>query len=194
MALSTIPVLFLTIILFVPNDKSAYHTVFVGLGSYSNDYGIAQSDASAYKYFQNETGIDLDILPGGNYYDPEITHRYNEVIKSKVRDLLKNAPLIFIRNGVLNFGQAYSLGYRTGAPYLINIGFSILGYIILFFFLVKGNGKIKMLLIAIFGYSITYVPYYPPIQAYHYGAFILILFIFIEYVDQDQDDQQKYEE
>lgn len=180
--LSFLPLVFLFSLLNVPDDKSVYHTIYVGAGAYSNDLGLHLGDDSGYVLMERRESITLDIRPGGNYYYPEITQAYNSILKEEVWKLIRDEPIMLIRNAALNFGQSFFLGYRPDAGDSLNILLSIVGYLILLIFLLLRNQNIWILLTAITAYSLTYVLYFPPIQSYHYGAYLLILFLFIEFI------------
>lgn len=183
-ATSLLPFFLLFFLLNVPDDKSVYHTIFVGAGAYSNDLGLHLEDSSGYDLIERRENIKLNIHPGENYYDPEITLLYNSILKEEVWYLITNHPVLLIRNATLNFGQSFFIGFRPGAGDLMNTLLSISGYLILLFFLLMKNRRIWLLLLSITCYSVTYVLYFPPIQSYHYGAYLLILFLFIEFADK----------
>lgn len=169
----------LIITLHSPNQKSPWHSVYVGLGAYENPYQITLSDNEAYSYHGEVTGVVINASYGGNYYDKDLIIAYNHHLRTFIFNAVNENPGIFIRNAFLNYGQSFFIGYKTRVTDWVNIGLSVLGYLLLIFSLYTLNREKFFLLLAITFYSLTYIVFFPPIQAYHYGAYILIIILLI---------------
>jgi len=169
-------ILFFCIISIAPkSDKNTgvpWHTVFEGLGAYANTYSIEIYDAYAYKFFTKNTGKTF------NNYKVEDAKTYSEYIdtlKKGYLKILREDPILIIRNAILNILSSYSFGYKTGNDILINISI-ILGLIMVILLLYT---KQYILFVAIGLTNISFTPYFPPIAAYMFGGYILLVLGFI---------------
>ena len=86
---------------------------------------------------------------------------------------------MMIKHALLNTAQSYSIGYKVGSPKIIYIS-AIMGVIIMFLLLYT---KQYLLFLAIGFASGSFTPYFPPIGAYMYGSYILIVIGFIGIVE-----------
>ncbi len=158
-----------------PIEKNIWHTVYVGIAAYPNKHVLSLSDNEAYALYKTETGEDLNASVGGNYYDEEVISKYKEITRERVIAVLNTDPLIFIKNGILNSLQCFSTGYlNLGIPWL-NIFSAGLGCI---FLIALWISKQRFIILCITLYSISFCLYYPPIQAYLFGAYIILIYGF----------------
>lgn len=164
---------FAILILNKPTEKNIWHTIYVGIAAYPNDAVQTLSDDTGYALYKEKTGHELNASFGENYYDKAVIQNYKTITKSEVVRILQEHPLMFIRNGALNFFQCYSIGYVNLNNYGLNIVSALLGLIFLILLLISRQFLIA---IGILLSSITFSLYYPPIQAYLFGAYILSAF------------------
>lgn len=159
-------------------NYTPWHTMFVGVGAYPNSYPYLQklSDNEGFDRYDSITGLQVSTSINGNFHEDSIRNDYSKVIESEYFKIVKKSPLLIVRNGVLNFLQSFSVGYKPGYSFLIHILVSISGLVLIFFLI-----KLKkwMLLLAIAFASISFTPYYPPISAYMYGSYIIIVYSII---------------
>jgi len=171
-------ILFTSLILIIffslnqPIKKSVWFTAYVGYGAYQNEDVKTLSDNEAYSTYFQETGNKIKASVGGNYYDDKIIDQFDLILKQKTTNLFLKNPLIFLKNATLNFTQSFSIGYINMANDIINIFISISGLFVLLILLAKRDW---FWIFAIMSVSIGFVVYYPPIQAYMYGAYLLII-------------------
>jgi hypothetical protein len=155
------------------SNRSPWHTVYIGLGAYPNSIGINDlSDEVGHQFFYNSTGITINTnAVYGNWNDPSIQEIYSKTLKNRCLGILYDNPKIYIKNAILNTIQIFSLGYfykRPGLTYFsIFIGFAVI--IFLYF-----TNQIKWI-IAILSSGISFSLYFPPIPAYNFAAYLLIV-------------------
>lgn len=169
--------LFLVLINLAPNlSIGPWHTMYVGVGAYENKYKIKLSDEEGYKYYKEQTGRGVN---SGNIMVSDIKEDYYKVLKKRYFEILEESPMMIIKHLVLNVAQSYSIGYKVGNPKIIYTS-AFIG-IIMMLLLLYTKQYILFLAIGFTGGSFT--PYYPPIGAYMYGSYILIVIGFIGIVD-----------
>lgn len=171
------------IMLFAPTHRNPWHTIYIGVGGYSNPFGITElSDNVGYNLFAAKTGTTLNVSIGGNYYSGKTQNIYGEITKEETLNQIKEQPWLYIRNAILNILQSYSIGYINGAPGWAHYLISLSG---IFTILCMIYSKQYFLLLAIGISGIAFTLFYPPIQAYMYGSFLLLVVAgirFLEYV------------
>ena len=149
-----------------------WHTMYVGIGAYQNPYGIKLSDESGYEYFNK---ITSKTFGSKDVTNEELKNEYYNTIKNKYLEILKKEPVMIVQNAIFNTIGAYALGYKTGSLLLIYINI-FLGLMMVILLLYT---KQYILFLAIGAGSISFTPYYPPISAYMYGNYILLVIGFI---------------
>jgi len=170
----TISTLFF-ILLNKPTEKIIWHTVYVGIGAYPNSNVPYLSDNFGYQLYRDSTGTELNASLGGNYYEGSVISRYSEITKNTAIGLFKKDPLLFIRNAISNTFQCFSIGYvKTNSP-APNIISAILGLI---YCILLWKTNQKFIVVSILLYTFMFFLYYPPIPAYLFGAYILLVFSF----------------
>lgn len=162
-------------------NYTPWHTMFVGVGAYPNNYPYLQklSDNEGFDRYASITGLQVSNSIDGNYHADSIRNDYSRIIENEYLKIVKESPLLIVRNGLLNYLQSFSAGYKTKTSFLVNILISLSG-LILILLLIKF--KKWPLLIAISFSAISFTPYYPPIPAYMYGSFILIAYSIISVI------------
>jgi hypothetical protein len=160
--------------IYAPNKKNPWHTAYIGLGAYPNRLSISVSDEAGYALYEKTTGERLEVSVGGNYYDNNVIDRYKEITKEATMNYAKTEPLAIIRNGLLNFLQSFSLGYFVNKPMILYLLVACSGLVLIILSLWRRH---YLLLALIFTYVIAFVPYFPPIPAYLFGAYLPIFFL-----------------
>ncbi|GAB2783979.1 hypothetical protein GCM10027275_30080 [Rhabdobacter roseus] len=166
--------------LYVPNQKNPWHTMYVGVGAYSNPYGINLSDDDAYALYEQHTGIPLNPSTGGNYFELPVQRQYRDITQHTFLTIWQDKPFLLLKNAVINFFGGFSIGYVNKAPDWLNylVSFSGLLFVgVLWYF-----KKFKILLFVVLSMA-GYVLYYPPIQAYMYGNYLLLVWGLIEVLE-----------
>lgn len=158
----------------VGNSQTYWHTIFVGLGAYPGSPIHSLSDNEGISFFQNKTGKLISTsIPGGNFYtDMAIRNSYIETLQNEYLGILDTKPFLLVRNAAINFFQSFSLGYFVDYPLWVSYISAGIGFI---FCLLLLYNKQFLWIIAIAASTITFTPYYPPIPAYMYGSYILII-------------------
>ncbi len=164
-------------VLYVPNQKNPWHTMYVGVGGYANPYGIALSDDDAYALYQQKTGLTLTVSTGGNYFDASVQAEYRAISRNAYLAIWQESPALLVKNALVYFFGGFSLGYINKAPHLLNYALAASG--LLFFGLLLYRKK-GYLVLAVVLTMAGFVLYYPPIQSYMYGSYLLLVWGFIE--------------
>ena len=163
-----------------PNEKNFWHSVYVGIGAYPNDTVIGLSDDTGYALYGRETGQTLNASIGGNYYESETIQEYIDISREASISYFSENPLIFLRNAVLNTLQGFTIGYLTEKPFVLHLAMAILG---LAFILCLLMSKQYILFFAVCLSLGTFVPYFPPIPAYMYATYMLLVYGLIVFID-----------
>lgn len=165
--------LFSGLVLFNGNDhiKNPWFAAYVGVGGYPNPYmDLPIADASGYVVYERQTG-DAMIKNGQLDLEAFNSDAFWVAIKEAYLDIVQTHPLMLLRNALLNFFQAFSLGYFTKSLYLSYL--SALGGA-LYFGLLLWHRQFWFIL-AIAASALTFTPYYVPTQAIMFGTFLLLV-------------------
>jgi len=148
-----------------------WHTMYVGIGAYQNKYGIEMKDRSGFQVFNRET----DKVMIGGCKQNDNSRIYNDFIKKKYFNILKESPLLLAKNALLNILQSYGIGYKVN---MMNLNYlsSFFGFLLIFL-LLYFNQYTLFFAIGFAGASFT--PYFPPIGAYMFGSYMLIIFAWL---------------
>jgi hypothetical protein len=152
--------------------KGPWHTAYTALGAYPNPYGIERfADEYAHHFFEEEIGEERKWKPGGSFYQDVASTRYTERVKKEYLKIVRENPLLVLRNAILNYFQSFSIGYlnlsRTLSYLSALVGFLYFGVLLL--------KRRYLFIVAISLASGSFVPYCPPIQIYMYGSYILLV-------------------
>lgn len=153
-------------------QRSAFHTIYIGIGAYANPYGLARLDDQvgfdAYREISGEN-ISTHAIHG-NWRDPALRKRYNEAIKERYLEILRQSPFLLARNAALNTVQAFGVGYDVDRPWsrplTVAIGAAVIGLLLV--------GGQWIWCLAILAYAAGFSPYFPPVPAYLFGAYLMI--------------------
>lgn len=160
---------------------SPYHTMYVGIGAYSNPYNIKLDDEAGYNYYKEQTG---NIVNSGNIMQTKIKNDYYKILKEKYIQIIKKNPFMILRNATLNTIQAYSIGYSHNlnqkfANKIIYLSL-LIGILVIVLLLYT---KQYVIFLALGFASASFTLYYPPILTYMFGNFILLVVGFIGIID-----------
>lgn len=172
-----------------PSKKNIWHTVYVGIAAYPNEHVGIMSDDEAYQLYLEKTGDTLNASFGGNYYTEPVIAKYTEITHNEVTEIAREEPFMFIRNALLNSLQIFSIGYINLGIFSINLGSAIIGALFLIALLISGQFA---LVTGICLSAITFCLYYPPIQAYHFGAYVISIFGFFHILNYFFPGRIKY--
>ncbi len=163
-------VIFVLGVVVQPFGPSGYwHSAYIGVGSYPNDYGISFVDQSGFDFYEAQTGVEVSGDPDGNLYaEPGFHSKYDGVMKDGFFDIASSDPLLIARNAVYNFGQVFSLGYFTASLTLSYLS-SLAGFAFLGLLLWRRHYLIALVIAASAPASL----FVPPIQAYMLGTLAL---------------------
>jgi len=155
-----------------------WHTAFIGIGAYPNPYPHLYdlSDDRGIERYGDITGIELSTSIGGNYYQSEIKSHYSEIIQEQYLQIVRENPGIILRNVILNTLQFYSVGHLANRSLILNLLISLTGLAVLvFLFFKKAYGSILLIFMTGFGVALLY----PPIPAYNFSTYLVLLFTVI---------------
>lgn len=171
-----------TLVLYAPaSNKTVWHTIYVGVGAYPNPYMQGLSDNNGFDLFRSRTGIALSISPGGNFHEPVLFKRYEALLRDEYLVMLRQSPLLLVRNACLNFGQAFSAGYFVDYPRWVSYVSAAFGLV---FCLLLVRYRLFWWAIAIAATTLSFFPYFPPIQAYMFGSYLLLVMAFIALLEK----------
>ena len=157
-------------------NTGPWHTVFIGVGAYPNPYPYLQtlSDNTGMDLFRTEKDSTISSsLEGKFVYDSSIQDAYLSFAREKYISILKERPLLLLRNAVLNFFQGYSAGHVSNFSFWLNVLISASGAVVFFFLLLR---KEYFYLMAIGLSHISFSPFYPPIPVYMFGTYLLLVY------------------
>ncbi len=154
------------------NSIGPWHTMYIGIGAYTNSYNITLSDNQAYKFFYNKTG---KVMNSFNVTDKSLHEEYYAIMEKEYFAIVKSDPMMIIKNATLNVLQSYSFGYKVGNIKIVYLSIFI-GMIIVTSLLYFRQ---YILFFAIGLAGGTFTLYYPPIPVYMFGSYILIVFAII---------------
>lgn len=163
-------VLFAVCFCFIPKtNKMMWHTVYTGLGAYPNSSGLYLSDDCSYAYYKEKTGVTIDMSFGQNYYNKELRHDYNELLKTASIEYIKENPFRSLKNIILNLSIGVLSPYKPGAAAWIYYVQAFFGLIFFGFLIWLRQWPVIIGL----GLSLGCIALiYPPIAAYAVGGLV----------------------
>lgn len=167
-----------------------WHTIYIGVGAYTNDFDVLTlSDGEGFQFFYNQTGINISTDPiSGNWGKPALMANYNSLLRKQYFQNLRSRPLVFFKNAIVNLGQVFSIGYLTDRP-VISLLSSLLGWLFAFYLLIRRQWAWAL---GIFSSSLCFFWYFPPTPAYNFAAYLLIVCGFIASLSPSNKDLQKF--
>jgi len=151
---------------------SPWHTIYVGIGAYKNDFGVIDlSDSRGYEYFFESSGVKISTdAINGNWNDPEIRSSYMHVLRARYFEIVKENPWPLIRNAIMNMLQVFSVGYIVDRPFL-TLACTALGFMVLVFLIFTRQ---YIWVLAVLASAVGFAWYFPPIPAYNMAAYPLL--------------------
>lgn len=161
--------LFIALINVLPAlSVGPWHTMYVGIGAYDNPYHIQLDDKDGYDYYKIQTG---KVVGSENIWIAEIKQSYYDTLKTRYVEIVKENPFMIVKHALLNVFESYSIGYKVGNTFINYIsaafGLILMGLLI--------YTRQYMLFIAIGLSAGGFALYYPPIAAYMYGSYLIIV-------------------
>ena len=165
----------LTFILKPNSVNEPWHTMYVGIGGYVNDYNITLRDDSGFNNFKEDSGV---VIRGcsTNMDNNYLYIEYNDFIKKEYFKILRESPALLVKNMFLNILQSYGFGHAPNFT-IINYLSSSLGLIFIILLLYY---KEYWLFLFIGISTISFTPYYPPIAAYMFGSYVFIIYAWLK--------------
>jgi hypothetical protein len=173
---------FISLLSFAPGTSiGPWHSMYIGIGAYDNEFNIKLDDESGYSFYKAKTGKSVG---SGNIMNKDIKNDYYNKLKVRILEVSKDKPFMLLRNAFYNTIQSYGFGFSKK----LNDKF---GHKFLYLSLALGSVMIVLLLftqqyILFFAIGLSsgaYSLYYPPIVNYMFGSYILIVVAFIGIVD-----------
>lgn len=159
--------------LFGSSSGSPWHTMYVGIGGYQNNVGVVDlADGRGYEYYYEKTGKRIDTNPiSGNWNNLETRNEYMLILKNRYLEILNEEPYLLLKNALLNLLKVFSIGYIDDRPQL-NWVTTTIGAIVLAFLIYCHQ---FLWITAIFASAISFAWYFPPIPAYNFAAYLLLV-------------------
>ena len=162
------------------HEKDPFFAACCGVSAYPNPYMDGLGDEAGWHFFEIQTGQKMQSkitsIDGNFHQDPEFRKKTREVFREGYFRILRERPLMLVRNAALNFFQSFFLGYCTNSRLLSYLS-SFCGLLVFTALLWK---KQYWFLAAIALSSLTFVPYMYPHQGYIFGSLILLVVAFIK--------------
>jgi len=162
----------LHLFLYHPTSKDPYFTMYVGLGAYPNSYGIELADQSAYDLYEQRLGEVLVLDLEGIFLPETQSSELREIVREEYLSIATDAPTVVARNAVTNTLQGFSIGYVNGASRFVNYAISLTG---LAFLALLMRTRQWLLICLIVASLVTVTAYFPPIPAYMFATYPLLV-------------------
>jgi len=180
----TLLVVFLLGVFFISKNSTAspWHTMYIGVGAYKNNLGVADlGDNRGYEYFLHQTGVLINTdAVSGNYNDPEVRGVYMQSLKERYLDMIFEDPFQLIKNAIENGVKVFTIGYLVRYPnlsWLVNIqGILFIAFLIYL--------RQYVWFLAVLSTAIGFFWYFPPVPAYNFGAYVLLVLGFMSGMDK----------
>ena len=154
--------------LYQPVASALWRQVYLGIAAYHNPYQDNLSDRAVANLYQQQTGKAMAHATS----DPTVETQLAAIAHQAVLRIAQKSPLLFVKNAVCNTLQAFSGGYVVGGGDEVNYALALLGLAVLWLLLRYKQYEYVVGILATVG---TFTPYYPPIPAYMYGAYLLLV-------------------
>jgi hypothetical protein len=156
------------------SGKNPWHTMYIGIGAYPNNYLSELSDFVGTRLYKDVTGESISFNNKENY------EKYNNIMKEYYIKILKEDPILLMKNAVFNYLQAFAFGHFANRGLIINIVSILCGLLVLIYMILKKKYNYVILISAS---GIGHCLYYPPIQQYMFGSFVIIIFGLIDSIN-----------
>ncbi|MDJ1497467.1 hypothetical protein QNI19_31300 [Cytophagaceae bacterium DM2B3-1] len=190
-SISAVLLFIATILVFnTSTKKNPWHTFYIGIGGYPNPYMSGLTDNNGYLLYQTKTGKTLNMGFGGSYYNDTVATQYQEISRSEFIRIAKESPFMLIKNAALNFFESFSGGYFIDLPLWVNYVSAIVGLLLLGWMLYR---KYYWWAVLIAVCSLSFSPYFPPIQAYMFGSYVAIVCVIVQLLVQTELGKRIYQ-
>jgi hypothetical protein len=154
----------------------AWHPAYVGYGAFRNPEGIELTDESAYEHYRQATGkvISTDAILG-TFQNRSEVDAYQRWLKAQTLASIRNHPWAHLRNAATFTAQAFGPGFVVGHSFLSVVTAGV-GLLVLALALWSHQ---YVLATGVLAYAASFTPYYPPVPAYLFGAYILTALIVV---------------
>lgn len=162
------------IFISMQSTGSPWHAMYVGIGAYENNVGIKDlGDDRGYEFFYSQTGIVVSTdAVKGNWNDGEVRDLYMDTLKNRYLQILRKKPVLLIRNALFNSLQVFSVGYIVDSTILTWVSTAFGALVVAFLLYTRQFIWILAILASAGGFAW----YFPPIPAYNFAAYMLIVF------------------
>lgn len=159
------------------SSESPWHPAYVGLGAYQNDVGIdVFSDEEGYRYFFEQTGELVDTTAiTGNYSNDEFRAYYSDVLRTRYLQILREQPLLVFRNALINILQTFGLGHDVNHLW-VTVMSTLIGILVLSLLIFARQ---YLWILGVLSSAAGFVLYFPPIAAYHFAGYSLLVIGFL---------------
>jgi hypothetical protein len=176
--------LFLAGLVFLASQSSGppWHTMYVGVGAYENNLGVPDmGDNRGYEYFRSKTGVEISTdAVHGNWNSIDVRSKYMNVLRERYLEWVKEQPLLLLKNAFKNTLQVFSVGYIVDHPLATRVS-AVTGFFVLLFLAYYRQFRWIAAVLASAG---TFAWYFPPIPAYNFAAYLLLVSGFLSAVEQ----------
>jgi hypothetical protein len=154
-----------------------WHTMYVGVGAYENNLGVPElADNTGYEYFLSQTGVQINTnAVHGNWNNDDVRSEYLNVLKARYYKMVKESPLLFLKNATMNTLQVFSVGYIVNRP-LATWASTVVGFLILLFLV---YARQFIWIVAVLASAGSFAWYFPPIPAYNFAGYLLLVSAFL---------------
>jgi hypothetical protein len=154
---------------WIPSKKNPWHTAYIGVGAYDNPWHIELSDHAGLRLVNEQSSFSHRVT---HLESPGVYATYRQLSKTAFIRQVEENPLLYAKNALFNGMLAFGVGYLTHRKDGVNYLLSATGLFAIFLHI---TGRQWLNLFAIFLASIAFIGYYPPIPAYLYGSYLLIV-------------------
>jgi hypothetical protein len=154
----------------IPTVHSPWHTLFVGTNAYSSN--VKLSDENGYEEYRNKFKSNISYSDSVLKGDTAQVKKYIDYMEVSYFNILKSHPSKIIKNGFLNVISSFGFGYKPGNSALIYLNIILA----LAFMTVLIKLRLWWFSLFILSANILFTPYFPPIAAYMFGGYILIVY------------------
>lgn len=160
----------------VKDESTLWHTAYIGFGAYTNPDSIKLSDESGYEAYFKATGKSISTNPvAGTYTSFEERNAYFGFQKQRYIETATKHKFLTLKNAFFNTLLSYGAGYFIG-HWMLTLISMLFGTCVIGFILYR---RYYLLGLCILLYAGAYVVFYPPIAAYHFGAFLPLFIVFV---------------
>jgi len=156
-------------------QQRPWHTMYIGVAAYPNPYMDEFSDNKGYELFYQKTGKHLT---GDRMFDRQLYDEYSALMKAEFVKIARERPLMLARNAFINYLLSFSIGYIDGS---LKLTYASAAAGACFLALLLWQRKFTFILATTLC-VISMFPYFPPVPAYMFGSYIILVAAFADIV------------